>query len=81
MYDNARSRSGPLPQQIATLWLAGALISLACFGLLTRLAQYVDSLAAWIPAAEPLFFGLFHLSPALNVVHLLLGVAALVTSR
>lgn len=76
----AHSRSEPVPPQIATLWLAGALISLACFGFLTRLARYVDSLATWIPASGSFRFGLFHLSLALNVVHLLLGAAALIVA-
>lgn len=76
----AHIRSKPVPPQIATLWLAGALISLACFGFLTRLARYVDSLATWIPASGSFRFGLFHLSLALNVVHLLLGAAALIVA-
>lgn len=45
----------PSPPQLAALWLAGAFISLAGFGLV----QYVDSLAPWIPGPESVVSGLF----------------------
>lgn len=66
----------PSPPQLAALWLAGAFISLAGFGLV----QYVDSLTPWIPGPESVVSGLFHTPLAHAVVHLALGAAALLAA-
>ena len=61
--------TAPSPPQLAALWLAGAFISLAGFGL----ARYFDSLRPWIPGPESVVSGLFHTPLAHAVVHLALA--------
>lgn len=74
------SSSAPTPTQQLTLWIAGALLSLAVFGFLPRLTQNVESLAFRGLESGALLFGLFHTSVLHNVVHLLLGLAALLSA-
>jgi hypothetical protein len=63
-----------------TLWIAGAFISLACFGFLPGFTQDLGSLTVHGLGAEAMLFGVFHVSVLHNVVHLLLGATALVAA-
>ncbi|GAA1567866.1 MULTISPECIES: DUF4383 domain-containing protein [Kribbella] len=64
------------PTQEMSLWIAGALLTLAWFGFLTLLAGQVESL----DLGERLF-GLFDVSVVHNCLHLLLAAAALLSAR
>ncbi len=72
-YEASSDRTVPAPTQIATLWLAGAFITLAGFGLV----RYIHSLAPWIPGPESVVYGVFHTSLPHTLVHLGLGAGAL----
>jgi hypothetical protein len=61
--------------QEMSLWIAGALLTLAGFGFLTMLAGQVENLDL-----GQRLFGLFDLSLVHNFVHLLLGAAALLSA-
>ncbi|WP_433169199.1 DUF4383 domain-containing protein [Kribbella sp. CA-247076] len=76
--DSARGPSPPTAAQAITLWIAGALLALAGFGFLLQLGQNVEGLSGL--GTESVLFGLFHVSVLHNVVHLLLGAAALATA-
>lgn len=75
-YEAPSDRTAPAPTQFATLWLAGAFIALAGFGL----ARYIDSVAPWIPEPESVVFGLFHTPFPHTLMHLGLGVGALLAA-
>ncbi|MFI7067952.1 DUF4383 domain-containing protein [Kribbella sp. NPDC050124] len=80
MEDDPTRTPLPTAAQTVALWVAGALLTLACFGILPRLAQDFEGLDLGGSAAGGLLFGLFHVSPLHNVVHLLLGVAAVISA-
>ncbi|GAA1579810.1 hypothetical protein GCM10009789_36960 [Kribbella sancticallisti] len=63
---------GPSSGQVLALWIAGALITLSCFGFLALLPDKIRGLG--LLNSEMLLFGLFHVSLPRSVVHLLLGV-------
>jgi hypothetical protein len=67
----------PTPTQAIALWIAGALLTLASFGLFLRLIE--SSKLADLTTGE-LLFGIFHASFLHNVVHLLLGVGVLISA-
>ncbi|WP_165949548.1 DUF4383 domain-containing protein [Kribbella turkmenica] len=80
MDDASRYPSPPTGTQAIALWIAGGLLVLSCFGFLLRLGQNVRSLDLGGVGTETVLFGLFHVSVLHNVVHLLLGAAALATA-
>ncbi|MEU8223701.1 DUF4383 domain-containing protein [Kribbella sp. NPDC048915] len=66
-------RTAPTPTQIATLWIAGAFIALASFGLV----RHIDALSPWVPGPDSVVFGLFNAPVTDTVVHFALGAAGL----
>lgn len=77
MEDGPLYRSAATTAQELTLWIAGAFLSLACFGFLPALTQDIERLSLAGLGSEALLFGMFHVSVLHNVVHLLLGATAL----
>lgn len=77
MTDAPPYRSLATQAQLITLWIAGAFISLACFGFLPRLTRNIEGLDLSGLWSEGALFGLFHVSVLHNIVHLLLGATAL----
>lgn len=80
MEDESPYSPVPTSAQEITLWIAGALLALACFGFLPGLARYAAGLDLGGLASESLLFGLFHISVLHNMVHLLLGAAAVLSA-
>src|SRR5689334_7523334 len=57
--DGPMDRPAPTAAQEVALWIAGALLTLACFGFLPGLTAGVDSLDLGGQQSEALLFGLF----------------------
>ncbi|HET6741631.1 MAG TPA: DUF4383 domain-containing protein [Kribbella sp.] len=74
--DNGTPR--PAATQELALWIAGALFTLSCFGLLFLLRGEWQELDLQRP--EQLLFGLFHVSLAHSIVHLLLAIGVLLSA-
>jgi hypothetical protein len=74
--DNSTPR--PAATQELALWIAGALFTLSCFGLLVLLRGEWQELDLQRP--ERLLFGLFHVSLAHSIVHLLLAIGVLLSA-
>jgi hypothetical protein len=68
--------TAPTSTQIATLWIAGAFIALASFGLV----RHIDALSPWVPGPDSVINGLFNAPVTDTVVHFALGAAGLIAA-
>ena len=66
--------------QELVLWIAGGFVALGYLGFLPRITQGLDTITVWAPGSNAELLGIFQVSILHNLVHLAIGVCALLAT-